>query len=316
MSPPALASRPVVIAHRGASGYCPENTRASLDLAHAQGADWIECDVVLTRDGEPLVLHDLELDLLTDVAVHHPGRARADERFYAADFDLAELRVLRSGERLARPGGPRLYPDRFPTPPEPQPLLTFAEWLTRLDQLNRTAGRVVGAAIELKAPGDDPKASRALTRRVAATLAAQGYNRPEAPGLVMSFQPGELRWLRREAGWTGGLLQLVGPPEWGAEAAALLDPAGLAEVATYAAWLGPHLPQVLTLTAHAAPQPTGLVATAHAAGLRVAAYTFHHEGLPSGHTLESVIAYAAGPLGLDGIISDFPDVARQVLDKG
>jgi glycerophosphoryl diester phosphodiesterase len=309
MNPSARVDRPRVIAHRGASGYRPENTLVAMELAHAQGAEWIECDVVLTRDQELLVLHDLELDLLTDVATRYPDRARADGRYYAADFNLAELEPLRVAERLVRPGGPKLYPDRFPTPPEPQPMPSFTAWLDHLHRLNRAAGRVVGPAVELKAPLHDATATRELTRLVAIQLAAHGYDAPTSPGLLMSFSPGELHWLRREAGWTGPLLQLIGPAEWGFDSRALTTPEGLAEVATYASWLGPHLPQVATLAPHAPPRPTGLIAAAHAAGLRVAAYTFHPEGLPTGLTLPDLLAYAAGPLGLDGIISDFPDLA-------
>lgn len=306
MPPPA---RPQVIAHRGASGYHPENTLAAVELAHAQQADWIECDVVLTRDRELLVLHDLQLDLLTDVAAQFPGRARDDGRYYAADFDLAEIRRLHVGERLVQPGGPRLYPDRFATPPPPQPVLSFDEWLGHIERLNRAAGRTVGLAIELKAPSRDIAATRELTTRVAARLAAAGHDHANAACLVMSFNAAELRWLRFNAGWRGPLLQLIGPPAWQAGDPAMTTPAGLAEIARYAQWLGPHLPQVVTLEAHTAPRPTDLIAAAHAAGLRVASYTFHPEGLPAGHHLPSLLSYAAGPLALDAIISDFPDLA-------
>ena len=89
--------RPQVIAHRGASGLRPENTAVAVELANQQRADWIECDVVLTQDGEVLVSHDVELDMLTDVADRYPERARGDGRFYALDFTLAEIRSLRSG---------------------------------------------------------------------------------------------------------------------------------------------------------------------------------------------------------------------------
>src|SRR5688572_14236575 len=86
--------RMIVIAHRGASGYLPEHTREAKTLAYGMGADFLEQDVVLTRDDVPIVLHDVHLDTVTNVAAQFPGRARDDERFYAIDFTLAEIRSL------------------------------------------------------------------------------------------------------------------------------------------------------------------------------------------------------------------------------
>ena len=90
---------PIVIAHRGASGYLPEHTLAAKALAHGMGANFIEQDVVLSKDGTAIVLHDIHLDSTTDVAQRFPGRARADGRFYAIDFDIQEIRQLRVHER-------------------------------------------------------------------------------------------------------------------------------------------------------------------------------------------------------------------------
>jgi glycerophosphoryl diester phosphodiesterase len=97
-------AQPLVIAHRGASGHLPEHTLAAKVLAYAHGADYIEQDVVMTRDGALVVLHDLTLDRVTDVAQQFPGRARADGRYYVIDFTLAELRSLQVSEP-ALPGG-------------------------------------------------------------------------------------------------------------------------------------------------------------------------------------------------------------------
>jgi glycerophosphoryl diester phosphodiesterase len=103
-SKPAVGKgRPLVIAHRGASGYLPEHTLPSKALAHAMGADFLEQDVVATRDGQLIVFHDLYLDDLTDVSERFPGRARGDGRHYCMDLDLDEIRTLRVHERV-RPG--------------------------------------------------------------------------------------------------------------------------------------------------------------------------------------------------------------------
>jgi glycerophosphoryl diester phosphodiesterase len=96
----AAETRPLVIAHRGASGYLPEHTLAAKAYAHALGADFIEQDLVLTKDDVPVVLHDIYLDTVTDVAVRFPERKRADGRFYVIDLTLAELKQLRVTERF------------------------------------------------------------------------------------------------------------------------------------------------------------------------------------------------------------------------
>ena len=106
--------RPIVIAHRGACAYLPEHTLAAKAMAHAMGADYIEQDVVLSRDGVPLVLHDIQLDCTTDVAARFPERARENGRYYAADFSLEEIRRLQLHERTPTGSNRQIYPGRFP----------------------------------------------------------------------------------------------------------------------------------------------------------------------------------------------------------
>ncbi|MEY3852675.1 MAG: hypothetical protein RI910_1655, partial [Verrucomicrobiota bacterium] len=96
----AAETRPLIIAHRGASGYLPEHTLAAKALAYGQGADFLEQDVVLSKDGVPVVFHDTHIDTTTDVARKFPGRQRTDGRFYALDFTIAELKQLNVAERF------------------------------------------------------------------------------------------------------------------------------------------------------------------------------------------------------------------------
>ena len=98
-SPPPAAAK-IVIAHRGASGYLPEHTLPAIAMAHAQGADYLEQDVVLSKDNVPMVLHDIHIDTVTDVARRFPDRKRADGRYYALDFTVAELKQLNASERF------------------------------------------------------------------------------------------------------------------------------------------------------------------------------------------------------------------------
>src|SRR5690606_14785247 len=108
-----MTARPFVIAHRGASGYLPEHTREAKMLAYGQGADYLEQDVVATRDGELVVLHDVYLDVVTDVAARFGERRRTDGRFYAVDFTLDELKTLRVVERRQPGTNDRVFPRRF-----------------------------------------------------------------------------------------------------------------------------------------------------------------------------------------------------------
>ena len=132
--------RPLVIAHRGASGYLPEHTLAAKALAHRMGADYLEQDVVASRDDQLIVLHDIYLDRVTDVAERFPGRARADGRFYARDFDTVELKQLRAWERMNE-DGTAVFPDRFPAKSGEFQLHTLSEELRFIRHLNARSGR-------------------------------------------------------------------------------------------------------------------------------------------------------------------------------
>ena len=147
-----MTETPIVIAHRGASGYLPEHTLAAKALAYGLGADFLEQDVVATRDGALVVLHDLHLDDVSDVARRFTGRQRADGRHYVIDFGLAELQTLRLFERrLPGSTAPR-YPDRFPADVPVAGITTLADELRLVQGLNKSMRREVGIYPEIKEP--------------------------------------------------------------------------------------------------------------------------------------------------------------------
>ena len=113
MSSPDLSDK-IVIAHRGASGYLPEHTMESKAMAHAMNADYIEQDIVLSKDDVPIVIHDIYLEEVTDVALVYPERSREDGRFYVIDFSLAELMSLSVNERIDISTKNAVFPNRFP----------------------------------------------------------------------------------------------------------------------------------------------------------------------------------------------------------
>ena len=143
---------PLIIAHRGACGYLPEHTLEAKSLAYAMGADYLEQDVVASRDDQLVVLHDIRLDRVSNVSERFPDRQREDGRFYVRDFDLAELRSLNIYERRGDDGKTAVYPGRFPTDRGSFGIATLAEELEMIQGLNRSTGRDVGIYPEIKAP--------------------------------------------------------------------------------------------------------------------------------------------------------------------
>ena len=310
---------PIVIAHRGASGYLPEHTLAGKAYAHALGADFLEQDVVLTGDDVPIVFHDLVLDEVTDVASVYPQRRRADGHWYVIDFGYAELQRLTVHERRAAAGGAPLYPGRFH---ESLPLRinTFSEELALVRGLNAATGRRTGVYTEVKSPAWHRAAGKDLSRAVLDVLATYGYRSRADAAWLQCFDDAELKRIRFELGCELRLVQLLGENAW-AEAATdyerLRTAAGLREVARYAQGIGPWIPQVVAWPSPgAAPVVTPLVAAAHAAGLVVHAYTLRVDDLPA-HAPDAAAVHRAliADAGVDGIFTDFPDRTRALLGR-
>src|SRR5688572_1776249 len=183
---------PFVIAHRGASGYLPEHTLAAKALAYGLGADYLEQDVVATRDSRLVVLHDLYLDDVSDVALRFPGRHRADGRHYVIDFELAELRTLTLYERRAPGVATAKYPLRFPLDTGLFGIATLEDELRLIHGLNRSMGRTVGIYPEIKEPTWHREQGVDLARLLLAELKTFGYARKDDAVFVQCFDAAEL----------------------------------------------------------------------------------------------------------------------------
>jgi glycerophosphoryl diester phosphodiesterase len=301
---------PIVIAHRGASGYLPEHTLAAKALAHGLGADYLEQDVVATRDSQLVVLHDLHLDDVTDVALKFPGRQRSDGRHYVIDFDLAELKTLTVFERRAAGSATAKYPARFPADTGLFGIATLAEELQLIGGLNRSTGRAAGIYPEIKHPDWHRRHGIDLSSLVLAELRAFGYSSAADAAFVQCFDAAELTRLKEELGCRLPLIQLVGPePEY----ASLLTARGLESVAACAHGLGPHYSQLVDAEQGGRARRGDLVRRAHDAGLRVHAYTFRRDDLPEyARTLEELLELFFLDVGIDGVFSDHPDAAARV----
>jgi glycerophosphoryl diester phosphodiesterase len=332
--------QPLVIAHRGASGYLPEHTLEAKSLAHQMGADYLEQDLVMSKDDRLVVLHDRYLDRVSDVATVFPGRARKDGRYYAIDFTLAEMRTLRvtEGFKLDADGKQvAVFPGRYPLWKGRFAIHTFAEELELIQGLNRTTGRTVGIYPEIKAPWFHRREGKDISVAALAVLQRYGYTDRAHQVFLQCFDPNELR---RIAGalmpaqkMNVKLVQLIAENDWGETMEKGADgrwvnydygwmhqPGGMAKVAEYAQGVGPWKPMVVSERSTRKKRVfTGLVKAAHAAGLKVHAYTFRaDEGRVPAYArdFEDMVRIFVQEAGVDGVFSDFPDRALKAISRG
>lgn len=270
-------------------------------MAHAMGADFLEQDVVATRDGELIVFHDLHLDDLTDVALRFPGRARADGRHYCIDFDLAEIRQLVVSERR-RAGSEQLrYPGRFPAAAGSFAIPTLDEEIRFIHGLNHSTGRCVGIYPELKSPAWHHEHGVDLAAQMLAVLSHHGYSGRGDSAILQCFDAKELQRIRTGLGGSLRLVQLMEGE------GAIPSDAELAAIRMYADGIGPGLRLVLG---------TGLVQAAHRAGLQVHPYTLRADALPPGFSnLEELLSELCGAESVDAVFTDFPDRIIQFLNQ-
>ena len=301
-----------IVAHRGACGYLPEHTAAAKILGFGLGADLLEQDVVATRDHELVVLHDIYLDQVSDVASRYPGRQRPDGHFYVVDFSRAELGELGLVERR-RPGESRpLHPGRFPFMSPEFRVVGLEDEIRLIAGLNQSTGRRVGIYPEIKDPQWHRQHGIDLAALLLAELAAFGYARAEDPAFVQCFDARELVRVRDELGCALPLIQLVEPtPEY----AELLTADGLKRVARYAHGLGPSHTQ-LARGESGTLRLTPLVPLARDCGLRLHPYTFRRDELPSyARSLEELLAFFFVEARVEGVFCDHPDIAVRVRNR-
>ncbi|WP_213453075.1 glycerophosphodiester phosphodiesterase [Rhizomonospora bruguierae] len=325
------AHRPVVIGHRGASGYRPEHTLASYELAIRLGADYVEPDLVSTKDGVLVARHENEISGTTDVAVRPEFAGRRATKtidgvavtgWFTEDFTLAELKTLRAKERLplVRPTT-TTFDGRFPIP-------TFQEVIDLARAESRKRGRTIGVYPETKHPTYFRSIGLPLEEPLVSVLRRNGYTGRRDPVIVQSFETGNLRQLARLTGVT--LVQLLDASGAPYDLAAAGDPrtyrdlataGGLREIARYAHGIGANkdllVPRDGTGRLLA---PSTVIRDAHRAGLVVHAWTFRAENqfLPADFRI-GADPNARGDitsefelffdLGLDGVFSDHPDAA-------
>ena len=341
-----LDGKPTLIAaHRGASGYVPEETLEAYAMAIAQGADAIEPDVISTKDGILIARHDPNLVYSTDVASHPEFAARKrtlnvdgqmQEGWFAGDFTLAEIKTL---------GGIATDAERSQQFNGKYQVATIQEVIDMI----KKSGRPIALYPETKNPSFHRAQGLPLEDKLLALLTAAGWTGKDAPVFVQSFEPGSLKYMRSK-GSTLKMIQLIDaddvdlktgaltyaapydrPYDWTLAGdtrlfSAMITPAGLAEIKTYADGIGPWKRYIVSVKGNVdlngdgkvneadtnTLAPTTLIADAHKAGLVVHAYTFRNEQRRlardyQGDPKREYKQYFA--LGLDGLFTDFADTA-------
>jgi glycerophosphoryl diester phosphodiesterase len=335
LTPPTrkpATTAPLVIGHRGAAGYRPEHTLASYELAARMGADFIEPDLVSTKDHVLVARHENEVGGTTDVADHAEFAARRTTKvidgnavngWFTEDFTLAELKTLRAKERLPLVRQENtMYDGRFEIP-------TFAEVLALRSRLSKELHRGVGVYPETKHPTYFRSIGLDLETPLVQQVRGAGLDNPKAPIFIQSFELTNLQSLRRHFGVKARLIFLTAASGAPYDLASTGDPrtyadlttvAGLRSIAGTVNGIGPDKNQIIARNVDGAlDRPTTLVADAHEAGLKVHPYTFRAENtfLPLdfrvgtdptayGRAIDEQVRFLQ--TGIDGLFTDQSDI--------
>jgi glycerophosphoryl diester phosphodiesterase len=308
-----ITAKPLVIAHRGAPGYLPEHTLQSVALAYAQGADFIEQDLVVTKDSKIIVLHDIHLETVTNVEQIFPSRNRQDGRYYALDFTLAELKTLNVHERQDTQGK-QVFPNRYQGKGTFH-IATFEEQIELIQQLNRQLNKTIGFYPEIKSPAWHREQGVDISQLVMAVLRKHQLDDADKAIYVQCFDFAETQRLRNELEVKVKLIQLIGENDWQESPTDydfLKTPLGLEAIANVAQGIGPWIPQLIDLKTM---QPTAFVKQAHIAGLQVHPYTFRKDALPDNINQKQTLNMLFNDLQVDGLFTDFTDTVVDYLAK-
>ncbi|UDQ80036.1 glycerophosphodiester phosphodiesterase [Erwinia rhapontici] len=331
----AASSSPVVIAHRGASGYLPEHSLPAKAMAYAQGADYLEQDLVMTKDDHLVVLHDHYLDRVTDVATRFPHRARADGRYYAIDFTLAEIKSLAFTEGFTLENGKKVqtFPDRFPMGKSDFRVHTFEEELEFIQGLNHSTGKDIGIYTEIKAPWFHRKEGKDISAKVLDVLKQYGYSSKTDKVYVQCFDYNEVKRIKTELepqrGMNLKLVQLIAYTKWDETQEQrdgkwvnydydwMFAPGAMKTIAQYADGIGPDYHMLVAPGAKTGNVPLNdIVKEAHQNHLVVHPYTVRADQLPPYvSNVDQLYDLLYNKAEVDGLFTDFPDKAVRFLGR-
>ncbi|NQW35539.1 MAG: glycerophosphodiester phosphodiesterase [Flavobacteriales bacterium] len=303
-----MTTKKIVIAHRGASGYLPEHTLEAKAMAYAMHPDYLEQDIVLSKDDVPIVVHDITLDDVTDVAQVFPSRKRADGKYYVIDFTYKELLQLNVSERFDTKTGKAVFKNRFPLWKSHFKLHSLQDEIEMIQGLNKSTGENIGIYPEIKEPAFHLENGKDISVIVLKVLSDYGYNTKKDNCILQCFDATELKRIRQELKSNLFLVQLTEFAE---------DNSKLPEFATYADGVGPYFKQLIKKF----DPKTGKIAfndyvkNAHELGMVVHAYTFRADQLEDLPSFDYLLDLAFNKANLDGVFTDFSDKAFLFINK-
>lgn len=310
----ASVERPLVIAHRGASAYLPEHSLPAVAAAHVMDVDFIEQDVVLTKDQVPIVLHDIHLESTTNVREVFPGRQRKDGHFYAIDFTWKEIQRLSLQERL-NSKGEMVFPNRFPQRKTPFGVPSLQQEIDLILGMNTSRKKDIGIYMEIKRPQFHWQEGHRIEEIIISLLKANGLNEKSANVILQSFDPESVKRIKGLSPLK--VIQLVGLNSWGeapVDFEKMMTPEGLLEVAKYADGIGPYMGYFLDREGRV--RNKDLVKGARKLGLEVHVYTFRADQLPAGmKDFTSLITIFQKELGVTGLFTDHPDLVQKAVEE-
>ncbi len=316
----SVNAKKLVIAHRGASGYVPEHTLSGAVMAYAFGADYLELDVVVTKDGHLVVMHDLTLNATTNVEDVFPDKANNKGKYNVIDFSLKEIKLLKVHERSSRNGKDAAFPSRFPIKSQLFEIPTLDEMIVLVKGLSKSFGRSIGLYIELKAPDFHRKHKLDPAKKLLSLLYSHGYKGGSDAIFIQSFDSETLKSLRFKHKTSIRLIQLIGENKWrlsDTDFTYLKSKKGMKEVSQYADGIGPWMNQVVKgIDSSGKVQITDLVKNARRHSLLIHPYTFRADRLPSYvSSFEELLHIFFNEVQVDGVFTDFPDLVVDYLEK-
>lgn len=298
-------NKKIVVAHRGASGYLPEHTMEAKAMAYAMNPDFIEQDLVLSKDNIPIVIHDIYLDDVTNVAEKFPNKKREDGRFYVIDFTFDELQQLSVSERFNPKTREQFYPKRFPKGKGSFKIHSLQQEIELIQGLNKSTQNNIGIYPEIKNPAFHHKNGKDIAKVTLQVLNNYGYTTKKDKCIFQCFDAKELERVRKELKSDLFLVQLIEFKE---------ETMQLTHFATYADGIGPWYKQILDKKENGIWKFTSLVDDAHKLGLKVHPYTFRADQLGEFSSFEEKLKTILFDAGADGCFTDFPDKTLEFLN--
>ncbi|RLD85380.1 MAG: glycerophosphodiester phosphodiesterase [Bacteroidetes bacterium] len=298
----------IVIAHRGASGYLPEHTLEAKAMAYAMGADYLEQDLVLSKDNIPIVIHDIHLETVTNVAEKYSERAREDGKFYVIDFTFEELKTLSIFERFNPETGKTVFSNRFPLKKSSFKLHSLSDEIEMIQGLNKSTGQNIGIYPEIKNPGFHKEEGKDISKIVIEILENYGYTDKKHKCFVQCFDIEETKRIRIELKSNLNLIQLLDDD---------YSDNNFEEIAEYADGIGPWFGTIIKgRDTNGEFIISNLVINAHKQGLLVHPFTFRADAFPEYfENFDELLEVGFFTANFDGVFTDFPDKVVNFLNN-